>query len=60
MIEDIFEGIELDIDGNRWSSVCKKCVKEHNIESHLLDESGYGCCMVAGCENEADHYIDFD
>jgi hypothetical protein len=60
MIETIFEDIETNTDGSRWSSICKNCVKEHNIEDRLLDEIGYGCCMIKGCENEADHYIDFD
>ena len=57
----IFQDIDLKIeDGlNDWSGICKECVSKYKVDSSLLDDFGYGCCMVEGCENEADHYIDF-
>lgn len=57
----IFDDIT-DFDGGItfWSQICDKCAKEHNIEDRILDlNSGNGICGVEGCENEADHFIDF-
>lgn len=55
----IFEGIEENGYGGYWSGVCNKCVRKHKIPKRYLDEYGSGCCMVNGCPNEADYYIDF-
>lgn len=59
----IFEDIEKkQKDGyNDWSGICQKCIDKYNINESMLDGScGSGCCMVSGCENEADYYIDFE
>jgi len=57
------ESNAFDIFMDSWSQVCDKCAKEH----HLLDtyiEIGAACpgttCGVEGCQNEAEHYYDFD
>lgn len=34
-------------------------MKKHGISETLLDDAGQGTCSVAGCQNEADYYIDF-
>jgi hypothetical protein len=54
-----FEDIEENDWGGYWSGVCDQCIKEYKIPSKYLDDAGSGCCMVNGCPNEADHYIDF-
>jgi len=44
-----------------WSQICKCCTEKHNIDTKYLEEdAGNGICGVEGCENEADHYIDFE
>ncbi len=56
----VFEDIEQEIDSDcsKWSGICSKCVDKLGIHK-FLSGSGSGCCMVEGCENEADYYIDF-
>ena len=55
----VFEDVEKDEDGHRWSGICQECKDKHNINDKHLDEGGSGCCMVDGCPNDADYYIDF-
>lgn len=54
-----FEDIEENDWGGYWSGVCNQCIREYKIPNQYLDDAGSGCCMVNGCTNEADHYIDF-
>ena len=55
----IFDDVVVEPEGT-WSQICRHCVKKHGISKSVLDfEAGYGICGVEGCENEADHYIDF-
>ena len=58
----IFEDVELKTeDGlNDWSGICQECIDRYNIDKNKLDDAGQGCCMVLGCENDADYYIDFE
>lgn len=58
----IFEGIEKKIeDGfNDWTNICQHCVDKYNVDQDKLDDGASGYCMVLGCENEADYYIDFE
>ena len=58
ILDDWVENNDPDLSYG-WSQVC---------DEHLLDfpdtmhdcNSGSGICGVKGCQNEADHYIDFD
>lgn len=54
-----FDDFAKNEDGRYWACICEKCVKQNNISENLLDDVGVGICGVAGCENEADYYIDF-
>lgn len=58
----IFEDVTLKQDDglNDWTGICKACVNKFSVDTNKLDEDGSGCCMVLGCENEADYYIDFE
>lgn len=45
-----------------WVEMCKKCrAKYRGILGQRPDDGGTACatCSVAGCENEADYYVDF-
>ena len=54
-----FDDFVKNEDGNYWACICKDCVAKHGISEALLDDAGQGTCSVAGCQNEADYYIDF-
>lgn len=54
-----FDDFVKNEDGRYWACICKDCVAKHHISEALLDDAGQGTCSVAGCENEADYYIDF-
>lgn len=54
-----FDDFVKNEDGRYWACICKDCVKKHGISETLLDDAGQGMCSVAGCQNEADYYIDF-
>jgi len=42
-----------------WTQVCDYHAKKFGI--HILwPNEGQGICGVSGCENESDHYYDFD
>lgn len=44
-----------------WTQVCDECSKKHNLlDSYLDTGSGNGICGVVGCQNESDHYYDFE
>lgn len=44
-----------------WVSMCKHCYNKYkDILENRVDDCGSGCCSIKGCENEADHYVDFD
>lgn len=44
-----------------WTQVCNKCAKEHRLPSKGLDKGyGSGICGVLGCNEESDHYYDFN
>ena len=44
-----------------WTQVCDRCAKEHNLLDSYLDcGAGHGICGVLGCNNESDHYYDFN
>lgn len=59
----VFDDFNLE-DGNLqngWACICKECAEKHGFQSEVSD----GCpsespCSVWGCQNEADHYIDFE
>jgi hypothetical protein len=59
-LESLFEEVHTNKDGSQWSRICKNCVAEHGIEHHMLDDVGSGRCMVRGCFNDADYFIDFE
>lgn len=54
-----FDDFAKNEDGRYWDYICKDCAKKHGISETLLDDAGQGTCSVAGCQNEADYYIDF-
>jgi len=42
-----------------WTQICESCrskFSEHGIDHN----SGHGICGVFGCENDSNHYLDFD
>lgn len=41
-------------------SLCEQCVAKYGLNNNKLDKIEHGCCMVFGCENTADYYIDFN
>lgn len=52
-----------DYDTDTWSQVCDKCAKKfHLLDSYLAEgEAPEGTiCGIEGCNNEADHYYDFN
>lgn len=56
----IFDDYEKDDVYGSWSQVCQHCTDKHKFDNSMIDEGvGHGICGVQGCENEADHYIDF-
>lgn len=47
--------------GSYWVEMCKSCVQKYNAGLvNKLDHGAMGTCSVAGCNNEADYYIDFE
>lgn len=42
-----------------WTQVCDYHAKKFSLHIPYPDE-GQGICGVPGCENESDHYYDFD
>ena len=64
----IFKNIEFDdfVDevkeyGTYYVHMCESCYKKHkNVIGNRIDKgSARGICSVAGCGNEAEHYVDF-
>jgi hypothetical protein len=50
-----------EFDTDTWTQVCDKCAKEHCLlDSYLETGAGHGICGVLGCNNESDHYYDFN
>ncbi len=48
-------------DTTHWTQVCDGCTRSlHLLDSYLSLNEGHGICGVKGCENEADHYYDFN
>ena len=46
--------------GTFWVGMCEECYKKHkDILGNRVDDFGSGVCSVKGCQNEADHYVDF-
>ncbi|MCP4914619.1 MAG: hypothetical protein GY909_16000 [Oligoflexia bacterium] len=43
-----------------WSQICEKCCESKKIDDSRIDDSGNGICGVEHCQNEAQHYIDFN
>jgi hypothetical protein len=59
----MFEDYNIDDDGF-WTQVCEECQAKYNFRNArgevLIDIPITGTrCGVAGCENEADFYLDF-
>ena len=64
----LYKGIEFDdfVDeveeyGTYYVHICDACYQKHKTEiGNKIDRgSANGICSVAGCENEAEHYVDF-
>lgn len=54
-----FDDVVRDEDGV-WSHICDECIERLGVDDELLsDNAGYAICGVIGCENDADHYINF-
>jgi len=52
---------EYEFDTDTWTQVCDRCAKEHRLPDKGLDKGcGYGICGVLGCNEESDHYYDFN
>lgn len=46
-----------------WVEMCPQCYQKYrDIIRNKADDGGTapGTCSVAGCENEADYYVDFN
>lgn len=54
----IFEDVDVEDGNSVWTGICQSCVDKHNVNEKLLDNAGCGHCMVEGCNNTADYYID--
>lgn len=64
----LYKGIEFDdfVDeveeyGTYYVHMCDSCYQKHkkSIGNRIDKGSANGYCSVAGCENEAEHYVDF-
>lgn len=57
-----FDDVSVGYD-NVWTQICEGCRNKYNLsddnEISIAYDEGNGICGVEGCENEADHYIDF-
>ena len=44
-----------------WTQICTTCAEKHHIATARLSggASNESICGVAGCENEANFYLDF-
>ena len=47
--------------GTYYVHICESCYQKHKAEiGNKIDQgSANGYCSVEGCENEAEHYVDF-
>jgi len=44
-----------------WTQVCEDCRQQQGLPDEFIEKgSGQGICGVRRCENESDHYYDFD
>ncbi len=61
-IKKLFDDIVTNIDG-QWSQICENCRSNFNLvdcDDYTIDyHTGHGICGIKGCDNGADHYIDF-
>jgi len=58
--DDYTENPITDFDTTHWTQVCDECAKKHHLlDSYLAIGDGSGICGVVGCNNESDHYYDF-
>ena len=56
-----FDDVTEDNDGHIWSQICCNCDSLHTFPNAQIDKGiGNGLCGVKGCDNEAEHYIDFE
>ena len=48
-------------EGGVWSTICEDCLQksDFSVQYGVKWNEGNGFCGVAGCEEKADHYIDF-
>ena len=52
---------DYDFDCDTWAQVCDKCAKEHRLQDSYLElGAGHGICGVLGCNEQSDHYYDFN
>lgn len=50
----------VDGEKNVWTQICQPCTEKHGFNQDMLDKHvGSGICGIKGCEDEADHYLDF-
>lgn len=50
-----------NFDKTFWTQVCDSCANDHKLPKTNLDiDSGHGICGVLGCNNQSDHYYDFN
>ena len=59
VFDDFCEDADFDII---WVEMCRTCMaKYRGILGQRPDDGGTACatCSVAGCEKEADYYVDF-
>ena len=63
----VVQGVELDdhvINTDKdcsygWTQICESCRSKFS-EYGIAHNESYGVCGVTGCENDSEHYLDFD
>lgn len=59
--DDYVEQGSKDFDTSHWTQVCDECATKHGLLDSYLDiNAGSGICGVLDCNNESDHYYDFN
>lgn len=55
------DDVSMHFDTSHWTQVCDSCATKHKLLDSYLDiGSGHGICGVKGCNNQSDHYYDFN
>lgn len=61
LLDDYVKHENEDYETEYWTQVCQSCAKKYSLPEDKIDkDAGNGICGILKCNNEADHYYDFD